>query len=407
MITGQLHALVALDSDVDRAVVEAVLSDEPMRVLDYVDLARLRTDDGGVGDVLIVACVEYTADIGEYLAAAARHHPARPVVLLCPPASNGYVADAFGAGADDIVALPENGSVEAARALSRQVIFTVEKAVARKRGAAVTATHLGALVSVLGLKGGSGKTLTVANLAVALAKAGNRVTIVDLDLQFGDVGLALGLSPLRTVYDLVVSGGSLDAEKLQDFLAVHPSGVRALLAPARPDQAGLVSADFLRDVYAVLREFNDFVLIDTPPSFTPEVIAAVDSSTQVCMVAMLDALSLKNTKLGMETLERMGYDKAKVRLLLNRADSNVGIAHQDVEAIMGAKPTVLGPSDRTVTRSINRGEPIVLEHRRSDAARAFQALADLYIEDMRADRGLTDKRSRPRRRLFRRARKES
>jgi pilus assembly protein CpaE len=407
MITTQLHALVALDSDVDREVIEAVLSDEPLRVLDYVDLARLRTDDGGAGDVLIVACVEYTADIGEYLADAARHHPARPVVLLCPAASNGYVAEAFGAGADDIVALPQNGGVDAARGLSRQVLFTVEKAVARKRGAVVSATNLGAMVCVLGLKGGSGKTLTVANLGVALANAGNRVTIVDLDLQFGDVGLALGLSPQRTVYDLVVSGGSLDAEKLQDFLAVHASGVRALLAPARPDQAGLVTPDFLRDVYAVLREFNDFVLIDTPPSFTPEVISAIDSSTQVCLVAMLDALSLKNSKLGLETLERMGYDISKVRLLLNRADSNVGIAHQDVAAIMGAEPTVLVPSDRTVTRSINRGEPIVLQHRRSDAARAFQALADLYIEDMRAERGLATNGRKRGLRLFRRSRRGS
>ncbi len=254
MISSQTHAVVALDSDVDRDVVEAMLSAEPLRVLDYVDLGRLAPDDDGAGDVLIVACVDYTADVGESLAAAVRHHPARPVVLLCPAGSNGYVEEAFGAGVDDIVALPTNGSAEAAGVMSQQVIFTVEKAVARKRGSAVATTHLGTMISVLGLKGGSGKTLTATNLAVALADAGNRVTIVDIDLQFGDVGLALGLSPERTVFDLIGSGGSLDAEKLEDFLAVHPSGARALLAPARPDQAGVVTSDFLRDVYAVLRE---------------------------------------------------------------------------------------------------------------------------------------------------------
>jgi pilus assembly protein CpaE len=404
MISSQLHALVALDAEVDRDVIEAMLSGEPLSVLDYVDLARLGPDDDGAGDVLIVACVDYTTDIGDYLAAASRHHPARPVVLLCPAASNGYVAEAFGAGVDDIVALPANGNAELARTMSRQVMFTVEKALARKRGATATTTQLGTLISVLGLKGGSGKTLTAANMAVALADAGHGVTIVDLDLQFGDVGLALGLTPERTVYDLIGSGGSLDAEKVEDFLVVHPSGARALLAPSRPDQAGMVTSDFMRDVYAVLREVNDFVIIDTPPSFTPEVIAAVDSSTEICMVAMLDALSLKNTKLGLETLERMDFDAGRIRLVLNRADSNVGIGREDVVAIVGASPDVLVPSDRGVTRSINRGEPIVLEHRRSEAGRAFRALAELYVQDARAAGSLPELPAKRRRRLFRRAR---
>jgi len=398
MITTQLHALVALDTEVDRDLIEAMLSGGPS-VLDYVDLARLGPDDDGAGDVLIVACRDYTGDVGEHLAGASRHHPARPVVLLCPAGSNGYVTEAFVAGVDDIVALPSNGNSEMARTMSRQVMFTVEKAVARRRGTAAT-TKLGTMICVLGLKGGSGKTLTAANLSVALATAGHRVAIVDLDLQFGDVGLSLGLSPERTVYDLLCSGGSLDAEKLEDFMIEHPSGARALLAPARPDQAGMITTDFLRDVYAVLREMNDFVIIDTPPSFSPEVIAAVDSSTEVCLVAMLDALSLKNTKLGLETLERMEFDPHRIRLVLNRADTNVGIARDDVAAILGTKPEVLVPSDRTVTRSINRGEAIVLEHRRSEAAKAFQALAELYIEDARAAGGLPALPAKRRRRLF-------
>src|SRR5208282_3661635 len=121
--------------------------------------------------------------------------------------------------------------------------------VARRKGAVATATKHGTMICVLGLKGGSGKTLTAVNLAVSLAALGNRVTIVDLDLQFGDVGLALGLRPEPTMYDLASSGGSLDSEKLEDFLVQHVSGARALLAPARPDQAGMITSDFLSDVY--------------------------------------------------------------------------------------------------------------------------------------------------------------
>ena len=87
---------------------------------------------------------------------------------------------------------------------------------------------------------------------------------------------------------------------------------------ARPGRSG--HARLPQRVYRLLREMHDFVLIDTPPSFTPEVIGAVDGSSEVCLVAMLDSLSLKNTKLGLETLERMDYP-GRVRLVLNRADS--------------------------------------------------------------------------------------
>jgi pilus assembly protein CpaE len=347
---------------------------------------------------LIVACGQYTPTVADYIASAARDRPRRPVVLLAPPSINGEVADAFAHGAEDVLTLPQEDGIAHVPEIAPQVVFALEKALARRRGASAAADRsLGRLICTLGLKGGSGKTLTVANLAVALAAAGKQVAVVDLDLQFGDVGLALGLAPERTLYDLVRAGGSLDAEKIADFMPVHSSGVRTLLAPARPDQAGVVTPEFLSEVYPVLREAADFVVVDTPPSFTPEVIGAVDCCTDVCMVAMLDSLSLKNAKLGLQTLERMDYDPARVRVVLNRADSKVGISHEDVIAILGRPPTVLVPSDREVTRSINLGEPIASGNRRSQAARAYHALAGMYIAD-----DLPHGRQRQRKRLFRR-----
>jgi pilus assembly protein CpaE len=404
-MTAAAHARVALDDTVDRAVVETLLTYSPqLHVTDYVELREQEPADSDAGDAMIIACAAFTPAVGEYVRAARRLHPARAVVVVCTSETNGYVSDAIEAGVDDIVTLPPDGDPRVAQAMSHQVAFTVEKAMARRRGdQAVTGQRLGRMICVLGLKGGSGKTLTASNLAVSLADAGHSVAIVDLDLQFGDVGLTLGISPDRTLYDLVRSGGSMDAEKLEDFLTLHPSGVRALLAPARPDQAGVVTPAFLKDVYPLLRSMHDFVVVDTPPSFTPEVIGAVDASTEVCLVAMLDSLSLKNSKLGLETLELMDY-AGPVRLVLNRADSNVGISREDVVAIVGRAPDMLVPSDRNVTRSVNQGEPIALLHRRSDAARSFHALASMYIAEQQPFDSAPGKR---RRGLFRRARRGS
>ena len=205
------------------------------------------------------------------------------------------------------------------------------------------------LVCVLGPKGGTGKTLTSTNLSVSLRSAAS-VRLIDLDLQFGDVALCLGLPPEKTVYDLAQSPGALDFDKLDSFLATHSSGVRTLIAPRRPDQASAVGAELLREIYAIMRAHFDWVVVDTPPGFTAEVITSIDSSTEVVMVGMLDSL-LKNTKLGLETLELMKYDPDRIFLLLNRAHSRVGISQSDVEAVLGRTPT---SSSRPTARSRER-----------------------------------------------------
>jgi len=102
------------------------------------------------------------------------------------------------------------------------------------------------------------------------------------------------------------------------------------------------------------------------------------------MIGMLDSLSLKNTKLGLETLELMGYDPNRISLVLNRADTRVGISQEDVEAIIGRAPEVLVPSDRQIPISVNDGTPIVLVDDRSEAARSFRKLADLFVQSEEA-----------------------
>jgi pilus assembly protein CpaE len=139
---------------------------------------------------------------------------------------------------------------------------------------------------------------------------------------------------------------------------------------------------------------SDYVIVDTPPGFTPEVITSIDSSSDVCLIGMLDSLSLKNTKLGLETLELMGYAEEHTRLVLNRADSRVGITAADVTEIVGRSPDILIPSARDVTRSVNEGIPIVQAQPRSEAARAFRSLAALYG---RAENGKASSNGRRRR----------
>jgi pilus assembly protein CpaE len=373
-MTQAIRTLVAVDEEADRSMVQAALPTtaadiQLVGVVDGLEESWATLQETST-DLLVVACAGHSDRVLFLIDGAVKQQGDRPIVILLTGPANGFVRRAFEAGADDILTLP---------ATPDDITFALQKAMARKQGAAVgTGVATSPMIVVLGPKGGTGKTVTTANLAVSLAATGHQVAIVDLDLQFGDVGLSLGLSPEKTIYDLAKAGGSVDGDKLDAYLAVHSSGVRVLMAPTRPDHAGIIGTEFLRDVYAGLRSTHDYVVVDTPPGFTPEVIASIDSSSHVVVVGMLDSLSLKNTKLGLDTLGLMGYSTDRMRIVLNRADSRVGITQDDVVAVLGKTPDVMVPSDRDISRSVNEGTPIVLSKERSEAAMAFKKLASFY-----------------------------
>jgi pilus assembly protein CpaE len=369
-----IRAVVALEKGVTPEDIRAALPAGGIEVLQWLESATAQQSAKGTSaDLLIVACSAKSGSSISLIDRVTKLALDRPVVVLQLDGadSNGFMQQVFAAGADDLVALPET---------PERIRHALQKAIARKRGATLShGAEPASLICVLGPKGGTGKTVTACNLAVALAEQGERVCLVDLDLHFGDVGLGLRLTPERTIYDLARAGGTLDAEKVDAYLTDHESGVRALLAPVRPDHAGAVSPDLVGEVLALLRSMNDYVVVDTPAGFTAEVITAVDSSTDLVVVGMLDAFSLKDTKLGLETLDRMGYDRSAIHVVLNRADSHVGIGKDDVKAILDREPDVLVPSQREIPRSVTEGTPIVTAQPKSVAAKSFRTLAALYL----------------------------
>jgi len=373
-VAEPIKTFVVLDAGINRSDIEHALPRgedvDVVAMVDGVDDAWVRLHETA-NDLLLIACAGQSESVLTLIDNAVTERPKRPVLVLAYGTPNGFTRRVFAAGADDVVMLPVTPD---------EVLFALQKALARKAGGADAATFSRApLVCILGPKGGTGKTLTSTNLAVALAEFGKTVVLVDLDLQFGDVGLTMGLTPEQTIFDLVRTGGTLDEEKIDGFLMTHSSGVKVLIAPSRPDHAAVVSVEFLREVYSTLRQMFDYVVVDTPPGFTPEVIATIDNATTVCMVGMLDALSLKNTKLGLETLDLMGFPSENVKLVLNRARSRVGISDDEVIAIIGREPDIFVPSDRDIPRAVNEGKPIMVAKPQSEASVAFRNLAASFL----------------------------
>jgi len=199
-VNPAIRALVAVDEGVDHALLTTALPSQ------RVDIQMVGIVDGleegwatlqeTPTDLFVIACTGYSDRVLFMIEGSVKQREDLPVVVLVTGPPDGFVRRIFEAGADDILALPTG---------PEEVAFAFEKAVARKQGTTVSSgVALAPMIVVLGPKGGTGKTVTTANLAVGLAEAGHRVTVVDLDLQFGDVGLALGLTPDKTLYDLEI-----------------------------------------------------------------------------------------------------------------------------------------------------------------------------------------------------------
>jgi pilus assembly protein CpaE len=240
----------------------------------------------------------------------------------------------------------------------------------------------GRVVTVFSTKGGVGKTVIATNLAVALVqKCRKRVALLDLDLQFGDVGIMLQTPPERTLFDVAQNFDRLDLDMLRGFLTPHDSGVLALLAPVQPEQAEYVTTARIGRIVEMLRQLVDYVVIDTPAALNDVVLAALDKSDVICAITQMDVASLKNTRIALQKLDQLGYDQGAVRVVLNRADSKVLLQPADVKNAIQRDIAARVPSDRLVPQSVNKGVPVVIDAARSLVARSIFDLAMRIDED--------------------------
>ena len=142
------------------------------------------------------------------------------------------------------------------------------------------------MITVFSPKGGVGKTVVSTNLAATLCKSmGKSTLLLDLDLQFGDAAIMLGLQPDKTIYDLVVAPGELDSEKLAGYTLAHPSGLDVLAAPLQPEDAELVTEGKLARLLEVAARSYDAIIVDTSPFFHGPMLARSTGPTTCCCFA--------------------------------------------------------------------------------------------------------------------------
>ncbi|MEX0817766.1 MAG: AAA family ATPase [Gaiellales bacterium] len=301
--------------------------------------------------------------------AAIREHTRAPLILLASGESSALLEEALEADVSDVLLLPQ---------MTENVVFAIRKAghSGRRAQGGGASPRRGRIVTVFSPKGGTGKTVTSTNLAATFAKyEGKRTLLLDLDLQFGDAAIMLGIEPEKTIYDLVVAPGELDSEKLAGYTTRHNCGLDILPAPLRPEDAELVTEAKLARLLEVARESYDVIVVDTSPFFHGPMLATLDRTDELLLVAGLEVPTLKNVRLSLQTLELLAFPSNRIKVVLNRANSKVGMKPGEVEGALEVKVRFELPSDGKVPLAVNRGTPLVLADDKAEFSKAVRQMA--------------------------------
>jgi len=255
-------------------------------------------------------------------------------------------------------------------------LLTSPAAASRVPAIAETRAAPGRLIAVFSTKGGVGKSTVAINLAVAMAHRSNdRVVVVDGDLQFGDVSVMLGMPPQSTVLDAAATAQFGDPAMLQALLGRHDSGVYVLPAPTEGLLGNPITGPEMVSICDGLRATCGYVVVDLPTQFDDYALAVVDAADDVLLVGSMDIPSVKNLKIGMHALDLHAIAGPKMRLVLNRANTQVKLDVREIEQVLGMRAEFPIPTDIAVPLSVNAGVPVVDHDPRASAARAIDQIA--------------------------------
>lgn len=314
--------------------------------------------------------------------------PTSPVIIMSVQGERDYLRRAMQAGAREFLIKPFSHD-ELVAAIRR--VYQLEKKkgtfIARampqqpEAPAGARSTAPAEVIVVFSGKGGVGKTLIATNLAVALAEQNARVALVDLDLQFGDVGVMFNLDHSRSITELIDSGG-MDTDTIAEVLATAPSGVRVLLAPISPELADLVTAEHVRQLMSELRKSFDYVIVDSASHLSEFNLEVIEMAHRVLVVTALTIPAIKDAKLTLKVLESLSVPTESTLLVVNRVDGYADFNKESIEQSLRVPVAVQIPHDpRSVGDAVTRGAPFVTTSPDTDVTRAIRELVSKILPE--------------------------
>jgi len=236
----------------------------------------------------------------------------------------------------------------------------------------------GKVITVYSPKGGAGVTTLAVNLAMTLRNEDTHVSLVDGDLQFGDVAVFLNEQSKTSVVDLGARADELDPEFVDEVMITHaPSGVKILSAPDRPEDAESITGEQFAKVLNYLRQMFAYIVVDTDSALNDVTLSALDASDLVILLTTQEIPAIKNCRLFLDLANAMKLDRRRILFVMNRFDKRIGITPEKVgESFKQPMAAVLPFDERVVIPSVNRGVPFMLGDRSKPISKGFLSLAE-------------------------------
>jgi pilus assembly protein CpaE len=374
---------ILVDPAEDTGELVATLGSEVSTTHDLGTAAKLLDSDPA--ETLVVIGTQPSTDEALAFASALRMiRPAVGVVLVREQVDVALLSKALQSGVREVVQAGDPTALASACRRSRDVSWRL---LASTTGESSGPASEGKVVTVFTAKGGVGKTMLSVNLGMVLAREGNRVCIVDLDLASGDVAISVMLDPARTIADAVSMTGHLDTTGASSLLTRYQPGIEMLLAPVTPGDAEKIPPSLVGELLAVLRRMFDFVVVDTPPQLSEHVLTALDASAYHVLITTPDVPALKNLRVVLDVLDMLSYPKEIRALILNRADAKVHLTLPEIEQVLRTPITAQIPASRAVSIAVNKGLPITIGNPGHPVSQAITAFAREKLLPAPAPRG--------------------
>jgi pilus assembly protein CpaE len=298
---------------------------------------------------------------------------ALPVLILTSSSDIDDKIEGFEAGADDYLTKPFE---------PKELVYRVRNLLERLAVNTPATSPKGRIIVVFSPKGGVGKTTVSVNLALALQlRSGKPVALFDGDFSFGDVSVHLDVQARHSVLDLIQFEEPLDSEVLDQVMARHPSGVSLLLAPFHPESSELVTASAVASVLPLLAERYSYTVVDSQPTYDERLLTCLEHADEILLVLTPEIGPIKHSALFLDLADKIRLPSDKIHLVLNRANSNVGIEVSEIQRALRHPITFhLSSGGRQLVMSVNRGVPLVLEHPQHPVSQEFFGIADTMIQ---------------------------
>lgn len=292
------------------------------------------------------------------------------VIIVSVQGEQEYLRKAMAAGAREFITKPFSSDD-----LTNTIIkvFEVEQKRKEKLVPRIEEEVKSKVITVFSTKGGVGKTTVASNIAAAIAReTRKKVALIDLDLQFGNMGVFLNIPIKNTIMDLIKETSDFDSKLIEEYMVSHYSGVKVLLAPIKPEYAEFVTSVHIEKIIKSLKENYHYIIIDTPTNLDEVTLTALDLADKILFVSGLDLPTIKNTKDGIGIMESLHYSKEKLHIVINKSSEQFGIKNKDFEETVKYPIWASIPEDsQTVITSINKGFPFVLTRTETKAAKSI------------------------------------